>query len=108
MKSFDEVVNGEMLGKYAEEIKPEYMPVDENGNIDFAVMGALFGMLDGGRNPNRYIYALIHGHNNLLDRWSTPSKFAGSEERLYKLCLDKGITWEELLDYKSPSEDDLL
>lgn len=32
----------------------------------------------------------------------------GGAIAVYKECIEKGVTWEELLDYKEPSEDVIL
>lgn len=108
MKDFSEVVNKEFLEKYGNEIRPEYGVVGEGGLVDFARLRSIFDMLEGEINPNRFIYALIHGHRSLMSTWDTPEEFKGKEEEVYGRCLDEGKEWKEIVGYKAPDKGVLL
>ena len=52
--------------------------------------------------PRAAIYAMLHGKWSLMS-----SKWPGvnfgpykSTEEVYKACVEKGVTWQELLGYK--------
>jgi len=100
MKSFDEVVDSEFLKKYSDKIKGCYALIDKQGRLDLENLRTLFYALKGEENPYRFTYAAIHGMQDLMSTWDVPPKFRGQEERIYKMCLDKDTTWEELLGQK--------
>lgn len=104
MAQFDDIVNKEFLEKH--EISPEY--VDKDGKVKFESIYELYDAIDGAEYPNRFLYTLVHGRLGLMGAWETPPQFRGHEDRIYKMCLDKGVTWKELLAYKEPGEDVLL
>ena len=106
MMRFEDVVNEQFLEKYLSENRPEYHVV-ENGKINYRNLEDVFFSMDGGNNPNRFIYALIHGRTSLLPSWNVPTKYKGEEEGIYQYCLEKGYTWQEVLHYE-PDEDVLL
>lgn len=108
MKSFDEVVDKKFLEEYGWRIEPEYGIIGEDGKIDFRKLRETFNAFDGEMYPNRFTYALIHGHLSLISSWNLPAKFRGKEEEVYGLCLRREKTWEEVLGYSKPQEGVLL
>lgn len=100
MKRFEDVVNVDFFDKYLPLVKPAYGVMDKDGKVRYSVLEEMFRSLNGGDNPNRFVYALIHGIQNLLPAWNTPPKYRGKEEAIYKECLDTGKTWKEVLGYK--------
>ena len=52
--------------------------------------------------PHAAIYASVHGKWNLMPgKWNDADLGAyKSTEDVYRACLKKGVTWQELLNYK--------
>ena len=107
MKRFEDVVNSDFMDKYLPEIKPEYQVIDEDGKVNFGVLEKLFFTMHGDEYPNRFIYSLIHGMWSLMPSWNVPTKFRGNEDGIYKYCLDRGTTWQDVFG-NEVSEDVLL
>ena len=108
MKTFEDIITGEFVRENFDKIKPEYLSIDEDGNVDFNTLREIFNSLHGWEFPYKFVYAIIHGYQELMDSWNIPSQFKGEEERIYKLCLDRGTTWKELLGYKKLKDVELL
>mgnify|MGYP007012539849 CR=1 FL=1 len=96
MKRFEEVVDKDFLGKYLDEIRPEYNVVGKGGKINYGVLEREFFLMNGGESPNRFIYALLHGKTSLIPSWNIPTKLRNNEDGIYKYCLDRGLTWQEV------------
>lgn len=48
-------------------------------------------------HPYLYEYVRIHGTRSFVSMWETgPYK---TQEDVYRAALEKGVTWEELLNY---------
>ena len=51
--------------------------------------------------PNKAKYAQLHMNRVIPERWFDGSiKPYKDTEEVYAACLEKGVTWEELLNYK--------
>jgi len=52
--------------------------------------------------PQAAIYAMLHGKWSLMSSKWPGADFGPykSSEEVYKECLKKGVTWQELLNYK--------
>lgn len=96
---FSELINKEYLDKYAWRIHKNLGIVDKGGKVDFEKMKFLYERVDGESYPNRFTYYLIHGNGSIASPWYI-GKYKGNEDELYKECLRKNVTWEELLDFK--------
>jgi len=51
-------------------------------------------------------YAMVHGRWNCIpeSQWAGVNLKGKKTEEVYKECLEKGVTWQELLNYK-PDDD---
>lgn len=56
--------------------------------------------------PEAAKYAMLHGKTGLMSRnWNDADLGPyNSTEDVYKACLEKGVTWQELLNYKLDSD----
>ena len=55
--------------------------------------------------PNKARYAQLHMNRVIPNKWFGGSiKPYRNTEEVYQVCLEKGITWEELLNYKPKDE----
>ena len=107
MNRFEDVVNKQFLEEYLPQIDSESPVVDKDGKVDYSVLMDMFNRLNGQENPYRFTYAVVHGTNNLIPSWNVPPQFRGQEDRIYKLCLDKKDTWQNVLG-NTESENVLL
>lgn len=105
---FGELINEDFWDKYGEQVPPDSGIVGKDGRVNYDPIYRLYNDIDGENHPYRFLYAVIHGQSGLMGMWETPAKFRGHEEKIYKMCLDKGETWKELLSYEEPGKDVLL
>ena len=55
-------------------------------------------------HPYLYEYVRLHGARSFVSMWETgPYK---NQEAVYKAALEKGVTWQELLNYDENRERD--
>ncbi len=101
---FEDVVNKEFIEKYLPLVQESYHVVDKDGKIRFSVLEDIFYSMNGEEFPNRFVYMLIHGKQNLIPSWNFPNQFRGQEDRVYKVCLDKGQTWQEVLGHENKKD----
>ena len=101
MKRFEDVVNSEFLNKYLPVAESLDGFVGKDGMIKFSALEDLFFSLNGGEKPNTFTYAFVHGKQNLIPSWNVPPQFRGQEERIYKVCLDNGETWQDVLGHEN-------
>jgi len=104
MSRFENVVNKEFIDKYLPLIHESYKVIDKDGRIRFSVLEDVFYSMNGEEFPNRFIYSLIHGKQNLIPSWNLPKQFVDDEDRLYKVCLNKGKTWKEVLGHEESND----
>jgi len=108
MTRFEDVVNKEFFEKYGDKINPVYGIIGKDGKVSYAALRDVFRTFHGEFYPNRFLYALIHGPSSLIDSWNLPSQFRGKEEEIYRMCLDRDTTWEDVLGYEKPQDGVLL
>lgn len=64
----------------------------------------IYENIDIKSNPFEAVYAAIYGIKRLMSDWDLNTY--RTKEEVYEKCLEKGVTWEELLNYKK--DDDVL
>ena len=68
-----------------------------------------FGKEEQEERPYATKYCMIHGAWKMMSKeWGPPLKQYEDQEEVYKECLERGCTWEELLDFKGYDPDIVL
>lgn len=57
--------------------------------------------------PNTAKYIMLHGMHNTMSKWDLKAPYRTMEE-VYAKCLELGVTWEDLLDFKGYDKNTLL
>ena len=104
---FEDAISYDFLQKYGDKLLKSGV-VNGNGELNYDDLFSMWVSMDGETYPYRYRYAVVYGVGGLMGMWETPARFRGHEEKIYKMCLEEGKTWKELLDYKEPGRDVLL
>lgn len=57
--------------------------------------------------PNTAKYMMLYSPFEMMSKWESTAPYKDREE-VYGVCLEKGVTWQELLNFKGYDEKTLL
>lgn len=79
--------------------------IDKKGVMDMDGVTRLWASFRGRKYTMKYY--MVHG--NTIPTWGVPSRYRDPDEaeKVYKACLEEGVTWQEKLKYKPPKSNEV-